>query len=96
MLAHIRTENIGSGTCRDGDLEHAAALLAEQLVGSLDVIELEVVRDHRPQIDPTGGDDFRQSRIRSLPPGLASLLLAILLPTGFPRRRLPSASTFFR
>ena len=36
---------------RDRDLQHAVALVGEQLVGLLDVVELEAVRHHRPQVD---------------------------------------------
>jgi hypothetical protein len=37
---------------RDGDLQHAVALMGEQLVSRLDLIEVEVVRHHRREIDP--------------------------------------------
>ena len=38
----------------DGDLQHAVALVAEQIVGGFDLVELEAVRYHGSEIDPAG------------------------------------------
>ena len=35
----------------DGDLQHAIALMGEQVVCLLDIVELEAVRDQRPGVD---------------------------------------------
>jgi hypothetical protein len=43
--------------------------MGEQLVGRLDLVELEVVRHHRRKIDPTRGDDIHETAHAFLPAG---------------------------
>ena len=45
---------------RDRHLQHAIALVGEQLVRLLDLVEREAMRDQRAQIDPAGGDHVHQ------------------------------------
>ena len=46
---------------RDRDLEHAVALVCEQVVGFLDVVELEAVGHQGSQVDAAGCDDIHQA-----------------------------------
>ena len=41
---------------RDGHLQHAILLMAEQLISLLDLIELEPMRNERSQVDTSRGD----------------------------------------
>ena len=50
-------------------LQHAVALVAEQVEGLLDVVEREAVRDERRQVDAALLHIAISRRIRSLPPG---------------------------
>jgi hypothetical protein len=43
------------------DLEHAVALVGEEVVGGLDVVELVVVGDERPEVEAAAGDDVHQA-----------------------------------
>ena len=54
----VVTHAVGAGALSVA--EHAVALMAEQLVGLLDVVELEAVRDHRAQVDTSGLDHRHQ------------------------------------
>lgn len=44
----------------DRDLQHPVALVREEIVGGLDIVQLEPVRHHRSQVDPTGRHDVHQ------------------------------------
>lgn len=46
--------SIGSG--RDGDLQHTIALVREQIVGLLDLLELEAMRHQTAKINATRGN----------------------------------------
>ena len=64
-FAHVGP--VGPGLCDitvlrgDRHLEHAIVLVAEQIIGRLDIIQLKAVCDHRAQIDPPGCDDCHQA-----------------------------------
>ena len=47
---------VGEAIGRDGDLEHAVAAVAEQLVGLDDVVEGEAVGDERQRVEAAGLD----------------------------------------
>ena len=55
---------------RDRHLQHTVALVAEQVVSGLDLVQLEAVRHQRRQVDtPELATTAISRRIRSLPPG---------------------------
>ena len=45
---------------RDSHLQNAVALIREEIVGLLDIVELETMRDERCEIDRAAGDHVHQ------------------------------------